>query len=51
VWHGQAVHATVVEGGFEFDGKVHCSFSVVAKAIIGAHWNGRLFFGLTARKR
>lgn len=51
VWHGQAVHATVVKSGFEFDGKVHRSLSAVAKAITGAHWNGRLFFGLTARKR
>jgi hypothetical protein len=51
VWHGQAVHATVVEGGFEYDGEVHRSLSAVAKAITGAHWNGRLFFGLIARKR
>ena len=51
VWHGHAVHATVVEGGFEYDGKSHRSLSAVAKAITGAHWNGRLFFGLTARKR
>jgi hypothetical protein len=51
LWHGQAVHATVVKGGFEYDGKFHRSLSAVAKAITGAHWNGRLFFGLTARKR
>jgi hypothetical protein len=41
----------VVEDGFEYDGKVHKSLSAVAKAITGAHWNGRLFFGLTARQR
>jgi hypothetical protein len=51
VWHGQAVRAKVVESGFEYDGKVHRSLSAIAKAITGAHWNGRLFFGLTARQR
>jgi DUF2924 family protein len=51
VWHGQAVQAKVLEDGFEHDGKVHKSLSAVAKAITGAHWNGRLFFGLTARQR
>jgi hypothetical protein len=51
VWHGQPVQVKVVEDGFEYDGKVHKSLSAVAKAITGAHWNGRLFFGLTARQR
>jgi hypothetical protein len=51
VWHGQPLQVKVVEDGFEYDGKVHKSLSAVAKAITGAHWNGRLFFGLTARQR
>ncbi len=50
-WHGQEVRVQVLEGGFEHDGVVHRSLSALAKAITGAHWNGRLFFGLTQRRR
>ncbi len=50
-WHGQEVRVQVLEGGFEHGGVVHRSLSALAKAITGAHWNGRLFFGLTQRRR
>ena len=49
VWRGREVRATVVDGGFECGGVLYTSLSAVAKAVTGAHWNGRLFFGLTAR--
>ncbi len=50
-WHGQEIRTTaVVEGGWEYNGVVYRSLSAVAKAVTGAHWNGRLFFGLTKRK-
>ena len=49
-WHGRQVCLTVVDGGFEVDGTVHKSLSAAAKALTGAHWNGKLFWGLTARK-
>ncbi|MCK6483010.1 MAG: DUF2924 domain-containing protein [Phycisphaerae bacterium] len=37
---------TVFERGFEFEGRIYRSLSAIAKVITGAHWNGRLFFGL-----
>lgn len=40
---------TVVESGFEHEGKVYRSLSAVAKAITGGHWNGFYFFGLDGR--
>ena len=49
-WRGQEVRVTVVDGGFECGGVVYKSLSAVAAAMTGSHWNGRLFFGLTARK-
>lgn len=50
-WHGQEVRATAVDGGFECGGTVYPSLTAVAKAVTGAHWNGRLFFGVATRKR
>ena len=50
-WKGREIRAVVVEGGFEYDGVVYKSLSAVAKAVTGSHWNGRLFFGLTQRRK
>ncbi len=50
-WHGERHEVAVVEGGFEYQGKIFRSLSAVAKTITGQHWNGRLFFGLRDRKR
>ncbi len=50
-WHGRDVRAVAVEGGYEYDGVVYRSLSAVAKAVTGSHWNGRLFFNLTTRKK
>jgi len=50
-WHGRQVCLKVVDGGFELDGVVHKSLSAAAKALTGAHWNGRLFWGLVERKK
>ncbi len=50
-WRGREVRACRVEGGYESEGVVYRSLSALAKAITGSHWNGRLFFGLTKRKR
>ncbi len=49
-WHGQELRVEVRDGGFEWDGTLYRSLSAVAKAITGASWNGRLFFGLTTRR-
>lgn len=50
-WRGQQFAVRVVEGGFEWDGVPYRSLSAVAKAITGAHWNGKLFFGIGESKR
>jgi len=50
-WHGQEIRVEVLEDGFEWDGVVYRSLSAVAKAITGARWNGKLFFGLVQRRR
>ncbi|WP_379548267.1 DUF2924 domain-containing protein [Qipengyuania sp. DSG2-2] len=46
-WHGTGHTVTVLEKGFEYDGKTWRSLSAIAKAITGTHWNGPRFFGLT----
>jgi hypothetical protein len=50
-WRGQQLQVRVVDGGFEWNGVVYKSLSAVAHAVTGAHWNGKLFFGLTTRKK
>ena len=50
-WRGQEIPVTAVQGGFEYVGEVYRSLSAVARAVTGTKWNGRLFFGLTKRRR
>jgi hypothetical protein len=50
-WRGKNLELRVLEDGFELDGVVHRTLSAAAKAVTGAHWNGKLFWGLTTRKR
>ncbi len=50
-YHGQEIRVHVLDDGFEWDGQTFGSLSAIAKAVTGQHWNGRLFFGLTKRKR
>lgn len=45
-WKGMAHEVTVIEGGFEYQGRRYRSLSAVARAITGTRWNGPLFFGL-----
>jgi len=52
VYHGQEIRVVALDDGqFEYDGQVYSSLSAVARAVTGQKWNGRLFFGLTKRKR
>ena len=44
VYKGQTLQVRVLAKGFEFEGVSYRSLSAVARAITGAHWNGRLFF-------
>ncbi|MFM6932188.1 MAG: DUF2924 domain-containing protein [Novosphingobium sp.] len=50
-WHGAGHTVTVLEDGFEYDGRRWKSLTGIAKAITGGHWNGPLFFGLTGRRK
>ena len=45
-YKGRLVEVTVLEEGFNYEGKVFRTLSAVAKHITGSHWNGRRFFGL-----
>ena len=40
---------TVLEGGYQWNGKTFASLSSVAKAITGTNWNGHRFFGLKVK--
>ncbi len=42
----RTVTVKVLEGGFEYEGRVFRSLSGVAKEVTGDHWNGFLFFNL-----
>jgi hypothetical protein len=48
-WGGAVHEVTVVERGFEWNGRAWASLSGIAEAITGAHWSGPRFFGLAAR--
>ena len=49
-WHGVGHTVTVLENGFEYDGKQWRSLTAIAKAITGSHWSGPRFFGLSGTK-
>lgn len=50
-WKGRRYEVAAAQGGFEFEGQRYRSLSAVAKQITGAHWNGRLFFGVKTTPR
>ena len=45
-WQGQTHHVTVLDTGFEYDGRTWRSLSAIASSITGTRWSGPLFFGL-----
>lgn len=47
-WQGRTFIVEVTDGGFHWGDREYSSLSAVAKAITGAKWNGRRFFGLPA---
>ena len=51
IYKGTEIRVVTLDDGFEYDGRVYGSLTAVAKAVTVQHWNGRLFFGLTKRKR
>lgn len=48
-YRGATVKVTVLDNGFEHEGRVYRSLTAVAQAVTGTHWNGYHFFGLTSR--
>lgn len=40
-WQGVEHIATVLDDGFEYQGRRYQSLSAIARAIIGTRWNGR----------
>ncbi|MCP4004050.1 MAG: DUF2924 domain-containing protein [bacterium] len=50
-YHGGEIRVVVRDDGFEWNDQMYGSLSAVARAVTGSKWNGRLFFGLTQRKR
>lgn len=45
-YKGQMIEVRVLDGGFDYKGKVFKTLTAIAKEITGAHWNGFLFFNL-----
>ena len=45
-WRGITYEVTVIDGGYEHQGKRYRSLSAVARALTGTQWSGPLFFGL-----
>jgi Protein of unknown function (DUF2924) len=45
-WRGVMHEVTVIDGGYEHQGRRYRSLSAVARAITGTAWSGPLFFGL-----
>jgi Protein of unknown function (DUF2924) len=45
-WRGVTHEVTVIDGGYEHQGKRYRSLSAIARAITGTQWSGPLFFGL-----
>jgi hypothetical protein len=45
-WQGVEHTATVLDDGYEYQGRRYKSLSAIARAITGTRWNGPLFWGL-----
>ncbi len=50
-YRGRQLRLTVLDDGYELDGIRYGSLSEAARAATGSHWNGKLFWGVTQRKR
>ena len=48
-WQGVEHCATVLDDGFEYQGRRYKSLSAIARAITGTRWNGPLFSGFGTR--
>jgi hypothetical protein len=46
VYGQRTIEVTVLERGFEYQGKPYGSLSLIAQRVTGTRWNGYVFFGL-----
>jgi Protein of unknown function (DUF2924) len=49
-YQGALHHVTVLQNGYEWEGRPYKSLSAIARAITGTRWNGLVFFGLKNRR-
>lgn len=49
-WQGVEHTVTVLNDGYEWQGRPYKSLSAIARAIAGSRWNGWIFFGLKNMK-
>ena len=49
-WQGIEQTVTVLQDGYEWQGRPYRSLSAVARAITGTRWNGWAFFGLKSHR-
>jgi Protein of unknown function (DUF2924) len=45
-WQGVEHCVTVLDDGYEYQGRPYKSLSAIARAITGTRWNGWIFFGV-----
>lgn len=45
-WQGVEHQVTVLDDGFEYQGRRYQSLSVIARTITGTRWSGPVFFGI-----
>jgi hypothetical protein len=50
VWQGVEHSVTVLQTGFDYQGRAFASLSAVARHITGTPWNGPAFFGLREQR-
>lgn len=50
-WQGVEQTITVLNDGYEWQGRPYRSLSAIARAITNTRWNGWVFFGLKNTKR
>ena len=50
-FQGQLITVSVLEGGFELEGKTYDTLSSIAFKVTGTRWNGFAFFGLNHEAR
>ncbi|MGM0583950.1 MAG: DUF2924 domain-containing protein [Pseudomonadota bacterium] len=50
-WQGVEHTVTVLDDGYEWQGRPYQSLSAIARAITGTRWNGWVFFGLENQRR